>query len=173
MNKTIYNYLILFVLLILFQVLVFNNLVLFNVAVCYAFIYIVVCLPMSLSQNWVYTIAFVTGLIIDIFSDTPGLNALSSVLLAAVRRPVLYLYVSKDDKTKSLSPSIRSMGWSAFSKYLLTLTVLFCLAVYVLDFFNLADIKEILVMAGASTLFTFPVLTGIDCLFESSHAKRL
>ncbi len=173
MSKTILQYLLLFIVLTLLQVLLFNNLVIFHTSVCFIFIYLIIRLPLSLSTNWLLTISFISGLAVDIFSDTPGVNSLAAVLLAVVKKPVMFLYVSKDDKTKDATPSIQTMGWSAYSKYLLTLSAIFCLLSFTIEFFNFADIRHILLMAGASTIFTFIILLCTDCIFESANAKRL
>ncbi len=173
MSKSLLQYMLLFLVLTLLQVLVFNNLVLFNTAVCFIFIYLIVRLPLSLSTNWLYTIAFLTGFIVDVFSDTPGLNSLASVLLASVKRPVTFSYISKDDKTKGETPCIATMGWGAYSKYLLTLTAIFCFISFSIEYFNFANVGQILIMTGASTLFTFMVLISTDCILDSYNAKRL
>lgn len=172
MDKSLVQYIILFFVLLLLQVLLFNNLVIFHTAVCFIFIYLIIRLPLSLSVNWLLTIAFLMGFVIDIFSDTPGVNSLCSVILAALRRPVFFLYVAKDDKTKSETPGIATMGWTNYSKYLLTMIAIFCLSIFTVDFFSFADIQEILVMAGSSLLFTFPVIIATDCFIDSINAKR-
>lgn len=162
---------ILMLVLTLAQVLVFNNLVLFHTAVCFIFIYIILRLPLSLNTNWLLTLSFLIGFVIDIFSDTPGLCALSSVLLAVIKKPAAFLYISKDDKTKGEVPSIRTMGWGAYSKYLLTTSAFFCLVCFAIDFFNFADVVRILVMAASSTLFTFIILICLDCVMDSINTK--
>ena len=87
------RYLFLFVIVVLLQVIIGNNIHLFGVAIPFFYIYFILRLPLSLSVNWVMTLAFVLGLTIDIFSNTPGMNALACVVLAALRKPVLNLYV--------------------------------------------------------------------------------
>lgn len=173
MSKSFLQYLLLFVLLVLFQVLVFNNLVLFNVAVCFVYIYLIIRLPLSLNTNWLLTIAFLTGFVVDVFSDTPGLNSLSSVILAILKRPVIFSYISRDDKTKGEVPCISTMGWAAYSKALLTMTAVFCFISFSIEYFNFANIGQILLMVASSTLYSFFVLIGVDCIVDSYNAKRL
>ncbi len=173
MNKSLLLYFLLFIILTLLQVLVFNNLVLFNVAVCFIFIYLIIRLPLSLSTNWLLTIGFISGLTVDIFSDTPGLNSLAAVILALIKRPVTFLYISKDDKTKGEIPCLATMGWGSYSKYLVTMCGVFCLLSFLIEYFSFANILQILIMAASSTLFTFIVLISTDCILDSYNAKRL
>lgn len=166
------QYLALFVVLTLLQVLVFNNLILFNTAVCFVFIYLIIRLPLSVGTNLLLTIAFVSGFTVDIFSDTPGLCSLSAVCLSVLKKPFAFLYISKDDKTKGETLSLRTMGWGAYSKYLLTCCALFSLICFTLDFFSFASIFRILAMVGSSTLFTFLILLSLDCIQDSFNYRR-
>ena len=84
MIKTVLQFVGLAIVLVLVQV-VFNKILLFGVAVPIVFIYLLLRLPVHTSVNWVMTIGFVLGLVIDVFSNTPGMNALACTILAAVR----------------------------------------------------------------------------------------
>lgn len=91
MSKTIINALILLLVLVLAQAVIFNNLAIFGVALPIVFIYVLISLPVVTGTNLVLTIGFLSGLAVDIFSDTPGLNSLACTIMAFVRRPVLHL----------------------------------------------------------------------------------
>ena len=119
-----------------------------------------------MKTSLVLTLSFLLGFIVDIFSDTPGVNSLSCTLLAMSRKPILYAYVSKDDKTKEIIPCISDLGISVYSKFLLSVSFLYCLMVFAIEFFNFADIQDILIMSASSGLLTFLLLLGVDCLFN-------
>ena len=122
MSKTAITLIILFLILIPAQAVFFNNLVLFNVAVPLVFIYLIITLPITLNDSLSLTIGFLTGLAIDILSDTPGVNALASTILTFVRKPVFHLYVSSDIDLADQRPLPRTMGTAAFLKYAGTMT---------------------------------------------------
>lgn len=171
-NTYVYNVLIL-ACLILVQVLVCNQIVLFNVAMAFIFIYVIIRLPMDLSPNWLLTWAFLSGLLVDIFSDTPGVNSLACTLLAMLKRPMLFAYVPKDDRTKNISPSLATLGFSVYGKYLFSMTLVYCLLVFSIEYFNFADVKEIAIMSATSAAFTFLILLGVDSLIVPHREKRL
>lgn len=174
MSKTIINFVLLFLLLIPAQAVIFNNLILFNVAMPLVFIYLIVRLPMTVSVNAALTIGFLTGLSVDIFSDTVGVNAMACTLLAFVRRPIFHLYVSLDDTLGGQSPSISTMGSAAYMKYLLTMTTLYCLTVFMIEAFQFFNIKMLLSRTVFSTIFTFIVIYAIDSLsIRRRHEKKL
>ncbi len=164
MTRTILTFILLFAVLIPAQALIFNNLILFNVALPLVFIYLIISLPVTLSTNWVVTIGFLTGLAVDIFSDTPGMNALACTLLAFVRRPVYHLYMSYDDDLSGLRPSIATMGAAAYFKYMLTMVFINCLSVFVIEAFQFFNLRLLLLRTVCSTVFTFIIIYAIDSL---------
>lgn len=173
MNRSFFVNLTILILLVVTQVLIFNHIMLFNVAIAFVFIYTIVSLPMNLKTDWLLTWAFISGLLVDLFSDTPGVNALSCTLLAIVKRPVLYAYIPKDDHTKNVEPSFYSLGFSVYSKYLLTMSAIYCSLVFTIEYFNFAAVKEIVIMSVSSSVFTFLLLLAIDSLIISRREKRL
>ncbi len=164
MSKTVLTLIILFLVLIPAQAVIFNNLILFNVALPLVFIYLIISLPVTLSTNWSLTIGFVTGLAVDIFSDTPGMNALACTNLAFLRKPVYHLYMSYDDDLSGLRPSISTMGSAAYFKYLLTMVFVYCLMLFAIEAFQFFNIRLLLMRTVFSTIFTFIIIYAIDSL---------
>lgn len=157
-------YAALFFVLVLIQVLICNHISLFNVAVPIVFIYFIIRLPIDMGVSKLLTLSFLIGLTVDLFSDTPGVNALDCTLLAAIKKPLLYAYVQKDDRTLHIYPSISTMGLSAYSKYILTFTAIYMVLMFSIEYFNLAYVKDIVIMSAASTVLSFILILGIDSL---------
>lgn len=164
MNKDIIIFTFLFFIMIVVQVLICNHIAIFNVAVPIIFIYFIIRLPIALGNGALFTLSFLIGFIVDIFSDTPGVNSLACTLLAALKRPVFYAYIAKDDKTKDITPSIASMGVGVYCKYLVTMVGIYCLLAFSIEYFNFADVKEIVILSVSSCALTFISLLAIDCL---------
>lgn len=164
MTNTIIKYFFLFMACVLMQVLIFNRIVLFNIAIPIIFIYFIIRLPIDLKLPYLFTFAFLLGIIIDIFSDTPGVNALACTLIAALKKPIYFAYMSKDDNTNRLTPRVSSMGLLEYSKYLLTFILIYCLLMFTIEYFSFADVKGIVILASSSALLSFLILLGTDCL---------
>ncbi len=164
MNKSFFSYILLFVILVLVQALLMNHIVLFSSAVCFIFIYFLIKLPINLSANLVLTLGFLLGLSVDMLSDTPGLNALCCTVLASLKRPVFFAYEQHDDQNRNISPSIGTVGFFNFSKYIFSMSAIYCLLTFFVEFINFSDILGILIKAGASTIFTFLAMLAIDSL---------
>lgn len=154
-----------FVILVVVQSLLMNYIVLFNCAVCFLFIYLLIKLPLDLPGNWLLTLAFLLGLSVDIMSDTLGLNALCCTILAMLKRPVFYAYVQHDDHVRNIEPGIITMGWLNFSKYLLSMSAIYCLLAVTIEFMSMSDPINMLIRVVGSTFFTFLMILAIDSLF--------
>jgi rod shape-determining protein MreD len=89
------RYFFLFIVVVFLQVTIGNNIHLLGVAIPFLYIYFIIRLPLSLSVNWTFTLAFILGLVIDIFSNTPGMNALACTVVAFLRKPILNLYTPR------------------------------------------------------------------------------
>lgn len=167
MDKEIIKFAILFIILLMVQVLICNHIAIFNVAVPIIFIYFIIRLPVSLGQGMLFTLAFFLGFAVDIFSDTPGVNSLACVILAALKKPIYYAYVARDDKTKNLIPSVASLGVGVYSKFLITMVGVYCLLLFSIEYFNFADVKEIVILSASSAALSFVTLLAIDSLILS------
>lgn len=166
MSKSFFTFLVLFVVLALVQALILNHVVLFNAAVCFVFIYFIIRLPMDLGTNWLLTLSFLLGLTVDVLSDTAGVNALSCTVLAAVKRPVFFAYEQHDDKIRNIEPGIGSMGWLNYTKFLITMSAIYSFLALTIEFFGFEDAGYLLLMAAASTVFTFIMLLATDSLIH-------
>lgn len=173
MSKTGLKFIILGLILILAQVLVFNHICLFNVAVPMVFVYIILRLPITLSLNRVLTVSFLIGLIVDIFSDTYGMNTVSCTVLAMSRRAILRLYVPREEDLTRPEPSMHSLGTSTYLKYLLTMTLLYCSLVFLIEAFTFFNPVRLLLRIVFSTLLSMAVMIGIDSFMTPKSEKRL
>lgn len=113
-------------------------------------------------MKWVLTISFLMGFIIDVFSDTPGVNALSCTVLAMLRRPVFKLYTGGDEAFDEVLPCISSLGPAMYAKYMISCTLLYCLLCFSLIYFTFIAFGGLLLKVLASTVLSAALLMGID-----------
>ena len=172
MTKTVIQFIALFLALLVLQ-LVCNKIVLFNVAMPVVFIYLIMRLPVNLHGGWVLTIAFFTGLIMDIFNNTPGMNSLACTIMAASRRPVFNLFVSRENDMSIPIPSVDSMGVGDYFKYMATLTTLYCLLIFLIQAFTLHNFLLTLARIVGSSALSIIIIFGLDTLVSTRREKRL
>lgn len=173
MSKTVLQFILLGFILVLAQVIVFNHICLFNVAVPLVFIYLLVRLPITLSVNWMLTIGFFLGLTVDIFSDTYGMNTLACTIEAMVRKPILRLYVPREEDLTRPEPSMYSLGTATYLKYLLTMTLLYCAIIFLIEAFTFFNPVRLLLRIVFSTILSMALMVGIDSFMTPQSEKRL
>jgi hypothetical protein len=172
MTKTVLQFIVLFIILVLAQVIC-SKIILFNVAMPIIFIYLILRLPINMSTNWTLTIAFLLGLIIDIFGNTQGMNALACTLMGAMRHPVFNAYMSREDDMSNPIPSIESLGIGVYMKYMSTMVLIYCIMIFFIQAFTLHNILLTIARIAASSLLTIILLFGLDSLASTRREKRL
>ena len=172
MTKTVIQFIALFVTLMVLQ-LVCNKIVLFNIAMPVVFIYLILRLPVNLHGGWVLTIAFFTGLLIDIFNNTPGMNSLACTVMAALRRPIFNLFISRENDMNIPIPSVDSMGVGDYLKYLATLVTIYCTLIFLIQAFSLHNITLTLARIAGSSVLSIIIIFGLDSLVSTHREKRL
>ncbi len=173
MARSILGFILLFVALVVAQVIIFNHLFLFNVALPLVFIYFIIKLPVTLGINWTMTLSFLLGLTIDIFSDTQGMNALACTIFATLKKPVLRLYFPREEDLTDPEPSIKSLGLAVYMKYLISMTVVYCVLYFTIESFSFFNPIRLLLRVIGSSALTFSLILGIDSLSIRRNAKRL
>lgn len=169
MTKTIINFSLLFIVLVLAQAILFNRLDIFGVAVPLVFIYWIIKLPVNLNLNWTLIFSFLLGLSVDIFSDTPGMNALSCTLIAGLRLPILRLYLPREDDLTNPIPSIRTLGLAVFAKYSFTICLVYSALYYTIEAFTFFNAWRLVYSIIASTITTFIVVSALASLLNKER----
>jgi rod shape-determining protein MreD len=173
MSKLTFKFILLTVILVLLQAVGLNHICLFGIAVGFIYIYVILHLPIDLSQNWALTIGFLLGLVIDTFSDTQGVCALSCTILAAVRGKVLKLYLPREEELTDPCPSFKSIGAPIFLKYTVTMSLIYCTTIFIVDAFSFFSPVILMLKILSSTLLTWLLLIAVDTIISHRDEKRL
>ena len=163
MLQTYFNRAIWWTMLVLLQVFFFNHVHLLGYATPFIYLFIVVKLSSDISRHALMLWAFLLGLLIDAFSDTPGMNAAAAVFLAFLRPTLLRLFVPRD-ANDTFTPSIHSMGLSSYVKYLSMCVLFHHLLLFTIAFFSLASPLELLLRIVSSALLTVVCLLAVEGL---------
>ena len=148
-----------FIGLVLLQVLILNNVHIAGYATPFLYIYLILKFESDTPRNALR--AFFLGLAVDVFSDTPGMNAAATVLLAFLRPTFLRLFVPRDT-LDTLVPAIRTMGILPFLKYLVVSVLIHHGLLLTLEFFSFAHIGTLLLRIAASTLLTVTCIMAVE-----------
>ena len=135
-----------FIGLVLLQVLILNSVHIAGYATPFLYIYFILKFSSGTSRNELMLWAFFFGLTIDIFSDTSGMNAAATVLLAFLR------------------PSFKTMGISPFLKYTTASVFAHSLALLSIEFFSFTSIWLLLLRVLLCTILTVTCIIAIEVI---------
>ena len=147
--------------LVLLQVLVLNNLHIAGYATPFVYIYLLLKFESDVSRHALMLWAFFLGLSVDMFSDTPGMNAAAAVLLAFLRPWLLRLFMARD-VNGSFKPSIRSMGIGGFFKYTLWAVLLHHSCLFAIELFSFWHWDILLLSVVFSTLLSTAIILALE-----------
>ena len=159
--------LVMFVALLLAQVLVLNHVWLMNVATPLLYVYFAITFPRNTEKGEVLVWCFILGLLVDIFSNTPGLAAGSLTLIGMIQTYLVELFVPRDS-AENLEVSAATLGWGKFSMLSSILILIYCLLFFILEAFNFFDWQLWLLRAVCSAALTLGLMLAI----ESLRSKR-
>lgn len=151
---------LLFAALIVLQVLVFNQISIAGFATPFLYIYFLLKLPIGRNQFYVIIIGFLLGFIIDIFLNTPGINAAATTLVAAFRHSLLQLFYTKDE-TEEYIPSIYTATGS-FMKYAAVAVIIHQTALFTLESLSVFNLQIVVIRWVASIVLTLVILFALD-----------
>lgn len=126
-----------FLFFILLQVTIIRHLDLGIYFNPFIFIGAILMLPFRLNKTLVLIIAFASGLIIDMFYNTMGMNAAACTFIAFCRPTVLRLYSPAGDYNADATATIGSMGIRWMLSYTGILIFLYHLVLFYLEMFSL------------------------------------
>ena len=149
--------------LLALQVLVCNHIRFMGYATPMPYVLFIVWLPLNANRIGNLLWAFVMGLLVDMFSNTPGENAAALTMAAFVQWPLLRAMAPKDS-IEDMVPSFKTMGWWNHVRYVVLLTLLHHAAFYLLDNFSFFSPVQTLMAFGASLLFTLVMSFTMESL---------
>jgi len=150
-----------FIALALLQVLVLNNVHIAGYATPFLYIYLIVKMSSGVSRNELVLWGFFLGLIIDVFSNTPGMNAAATTFIAFIRPYLLRLF-SPRDISDEIVPAIKIIGVSPFIKYVVTCVLFHHASLLLIDSFSFFEFSTLLIKIGSSTLLTVVCVMCIE-----------
>ena len=149
------------VVLVLIQVLFLNHVHLFGMAIPLLYIYFTISFRRGTPQ-WVAMLSsFFLGLVIDMFSSTPGLAAGTLTLIALIQPYFLELFVPRDS-ADNIEVSLTSLGFSKFFLFSSALTLLYCLVFFGLESFSFFNVVSWLSHTLASGVLTSLLILAIE-----------
>jgi rod shape-determining protein MreD len=124
---------------VLLQILLVNNIQISGMINPYIYVLFILLLPFE-TPGWLLLIAgFILGLTIDLFMNTPGMHAVSTVLMAFLRPSVLAAISPHDGYNPGTKPGLFYYGFRWFLKYTVILVFIHHLMLFYLEVFRFSE----------------------------------
>lgn len=163
MNAVVLKRLSFMIVLCLLQALVLNHIHLFGCATPLLCVYPVLLFPRNMAKWSMLLWAFFFGVIIDIFSNTPGVSS-ASLTAIAVLQPYFFKLFIQHDAPEDVKPSMRIMGTGTFTFYVFVLVFLYCLLFFSLEMFHFFNIIFWFKSVLGSTLITVIFILTLESI---------
>ena len=154
-----------FFFLVFFQVLILNNIQLGGYINPYFYIYFILLLPFETPRWLLLSGAFLLGITIDIFSNTPGLNAAACVMMAFIRPFIISSISSGTEFMMGTHPSLKNQGIKWFAYYSVILILSHHFVLFYLEIFRFTEFFQTLLRVLLSTAFTLLLVFLSEYLF--------
>ena len=161
---------VLFVFLILLQVLLLNRISLFGLATPVLYSFYLLKLPMGRNLFFVILSAFLMGLIIDIFLNTPGMNAAAFTTVAALRKPVMNLFFEKVEYDEFV-PGLNTEA-GPFVRFTILMVFLHLTLLFFIESFTLFNLMSTLLRIVTSAVITILLIITMDSLMYRRKASE-
>jgi hypothetical protein len=135
------------------QILFLRNLVFFDYAFCFLYVGAVLVLPPDIDRSLFLLIAFVTGIVLDVFMNTLGLHASATVLVAYLRA---FLLSRQERRSGEEMPvlTLRKMGLVPFVTLFFPLVFIHSASLFLIETNSFVLIGFTLLRILASSLYT-------------------
>lgn len=153
MNRENINSALLFIGLILLQVIVLNNINFLGYINPFFYILFIFLYPVRKDDASILIVSFFLGLIIDMFTDSGGINAAATLFAAFIRIPVLQSVIGKKDIDSS-NMNIFKLPFPKLFLYVVIITVVHHFLVFGLEYFKWSKFGTILINTVLTSIFT-------------------
>jgi rod shape-determining protein MreD len=130
-------------------------------------------LPVNTPHWLLMILGFITGLTMDMFSNTPGMHAAAIVLICYLRPFILKLFFQQTTKElKDAVPSLYKLGFTSFIIYIGFAILIHHFFFYVLEIWSLKSSLLILVKTIVSAIMSILLILLSQLLFAKKEMQR-
>jgi len=138
---------------LLLQVLVLNNILLFNHINPYLYIVFIFLFPFQKNRFPILILAFILGLLIDVFSNSGGIHAFATVLIAFLRLTFFKIFFQKTDADFDFF-SLKEESFGKIFNFTFTLTLIHHFTLFALTNFSFRNFSTVIINTISATIFT-------------------
>ena len=125
------------------------------------YVLFILSLPVRFPKWALLILAFIMGLIIDVFSNTAGMHSFALVFAAFLRTPVINIFTSIDEGSNP-TPSFHTFGVSAYVKYVVILVLIHHFILFFIESFSFLHLTLLIPKIIISSTVTILLILGLQ-----------
>lgn len=168
MRASYFSEIAIFFLLIAFQVILLQHITLFGVATPIVYSYLLIKLPLNRNPFFVIIASFLLGFTIDIFLNTPGMNAAATTIMALIRPLLLNVFYAKEE-FEAYIPNIHS-NRNVFIRFSAIMVLLHQTMLFFIESFTFFNFHLTIIRILASSALTLVLILALDKLTNKKPA---
>ncbi|WP_424962734.1 hypothetical protein [Ekhidna sp.] len=157
------------ILLLLIQLPLVHRITLFDKAFGFFYVGFLLLLPRTLSRSYLMVIGFLTGLIIDVFTDTPGIHASASVAVMFLRN--FWLNVVNDDSQELTNLNVSTLKKSGLVYFVFPLVFFHHFLIFVIENGGFHLFGMVLSKVVFSAIFSTAVIFVINFIITPTSRR--
>ncbi len=163
-----------FVILVLFQGIILNDASLMDgMAIPYLYVIIILLLPLETPRWLELIIGLIVGLSVDMFTNTLGIHASATVLLAFMRPVLLKWIAPRDGYEFGVKPTIADLGLSWYLKYAGVLILIHHVWLFFIEVYSFTGFFHTLLRALVSAAFTLVLAILAQYLVSTRRSSTI
>ena len=160
-----------FIFFLLFQVLVLNNIELGGLMNLYYYPLFVLLLPLRMPQWISLLLSFVLGYSVGLFSNSSGLHAFSTVIMAFVRPFVIQIIFPKADGSDTEEISLEQSGFVNFILYAFILIFIHHFFLFIIEVWSFTKFYFTILKIFTSSIVSTSLIILSEYLFWRKRIK--
>ena len=152
------KYTVIFVVSVLLQVLIFNNILIARMIAPFFYILFIILLPFDTPRALLLFLSFLLGLLVDVFTNTPGVHASASLLIGFLRPGILRLISSRETLDSVAAPRVENMSLNWFIGYTAFMVVIHHFFLFFIEAFTFNDVLMTIVRIVLSSILTIVLI---------------
>ncbi|MBK7690870.1 MAG: rod shape-determining protein MreD [Bacteroidetes bacterium] len=160
---------------VLNDIVIKSSIILFGIPAFIPLIYplVLLLLPVNTPHWLTMLLGFLTGIVMDIFSNTPGVHAAASVLLGFLRPYLLNLFFQQNIKELGDTiPTLFRMGFRSFFLYILFALLIHHFYYYLIQVWSFKNTFVILYKTLLSTSMSILLIILGQLIFAKKEIRR-
>jgi rod shape-determining protein MreD len=136
------------------------------------YVLFILALPIETPRAWVLILSFITGLTMDIFSDTLGMHTTACLWMGFLRPAIIRLISPREGFEFYFKPTLGYLGLPKYLLYSSILVFVHHFVLFTIEYLSFAEVLPMLLKIFASSIFTLILIFISQQFFSKGKSAQ-